>query len=314
MQFKKSLLYLIVFVTTVMSCKKDEDSTVTVVPPHALSEVVDVNAENIKVFLQTHTYNYQEFENPASDFDFKIKLDTISSSNSNKKSLWEMASSETIKVKSDYFGLEDGEEIDHTYYYIIARQGVGESPTIADSSLIKYKGQLFDGRVFDESSTYLWQYLPLTIRGYFNAATKLKTGSEIKENADGTASYTDSGIGMFFFPSALAYYGQTQGIISQYENLMFTMELGNFVPDTDYDRDGVPSILEDLNADGLLSNDNTDSEVESKSYSAPVPNHLDSDDDGDGIPTREEIVFNPDGSLSFPDTDGDGIPDYLDKD
>lgn len=313
MQIKNSLLLLITFVSLMVSCKKDSTSSVIVVPPNPLSDMVDVNAESIQVYLQTHTYNYEDFESPSVDFDFKIKIDTLTSANSNKKTLLDLATAETIKIKSDYFGLTDGEEIDHTYYYIIPRQGAGESPTYADSTLIKYKGQLLDGRVFDESSTYLWQYLPFTIQGYYNAATKLKAGTQIKENTDGTVSYTDSGIGLFIFPSALGYYDQAQGMIGQYENLIFTLEVGNFVPNTDYDNDGIPSILEDLNKDGILANDNTDEALEAKSYTTPMANHLDSDDDGDGIPTREEIAINADGTITFTDTDKDGIPDYLEK-
>ena len=43
-----------------------------------------------------------------------------------------------------------------------------------------------------------------------------------------------------------------------------------------------------------------------------IPNFLDPDDDGDGKRTRDEIVIGADGSLSFPDSNGNGIPDYLD--
>ncbi len=41
---------------------------------------------------------------------------------------------------------------------------------------------------------------------------------------------------------------------------------------------------------------------------------LDPDDDGDGRPTRDEIIINEYGTITFPDTDGDGIPDHLDAD
>lgn len=313
MHKSKLLLLITAIVLSVYSCKKDPGSDVVIIPPELLSDVVGVNAEQIDVFLKTHTYNYEEFESAATDFEFEIKIDTLPEASS-KKSLFELASAKTLSVSSDYYGIESDEVVDFTYYYIIAREGAGASPTIADSTLVKYKGQLTDGRVFDQSSHYLWQYLPMTIRGYFDGVSQLKSGTTIVENTDGTSSYSDSGIGLFVFPSALAYYSQAKGIISPYESLVFTLELGNFVPDTDYDRDGIPSILEDLNGDGILSNDNTDEDEEVKSYTPYTANHIDTDDDNDGIPTRDEIIINEDGSITFPDTDGDGIPDYLDKD
>jgi uncharacterized repeat protein (TIGR01451 family) len=41
-----------------------------------------------------------------------------------------------------------------------------------------------------------------------------------------------------------------------------------------------------------------------------IPDYLDPDDDGDGIPTAHECPTYP----NCPDTDGDGVPDYLDRD
>ncbi|PID71116.1 MAG: hypothetical protein CSA39_05315 [Flavobacteriales bacterium] len=45
----------------------------------------------------------------------------------------------------------------------------------------------------------------------------------------------------------------------------------------------------------------------------PYPNHIDSDDDGDGINTVNEDV-DKDGDPANDDTDGDGVPNYLDDD
>ena len=64
----------------------------------------------------------------------------------------------------------------------------------------------------------------------------------------------------------------------------------------DEDNDGVPNSFEDLNMDGNLDNDDTDGDS--------IPNYLDPDDDGDGVPTADESG----------DTDGDSIPNYLDPD
>ena len=73
--------------------------------------------------------------------------------------------------------------------------------------------------------------------------------------------------------------------------------------------------MEDVDGNGRLNNDNTDLAAEQKTTSFNFfPNYLDADDDGDGTPTIDEIVINADGSITFPDADGDGIPDYLDAD
>ena len=312
MHKSRLLLLMSAVLITVYSCKKDTTTVVETIPPEPLSDVVTVNAEEIDVFLKTHTYNYEEFSAPSTDFNFEIKIDTLIEG-SEKKSLFELATPKKLAVTSAYHGIDSEEVVDFTYYYIIAREGAGTSPTVADSTLVKYKGQLLDGRVFDQSSSYLWQYLPMTIRGYYDGVSMLKSGTTVVQNEDGTSSYADSGIGLFVFPSALAYYSGSKGIISTYENLIFTLELGNYVPDTDYDGDGIPSILEDLNGDGIVTNDNTDEDIELRSYTPCTANHFDSDDDNDGIPTKDEIIINEDGSISFPDTDGDGIPDYLDN-
>lgn len=74
------------------------------------------------------------------------------------------------------------------------------------------------------------------------------------------------------------------------------------------DNDGIPAHLEDINNDGDLTNDDTDNDG--------VPNYLDSDDDGDNVPTANEKP-NPNGDDDISDaqdTDGDSIPDYLDTD
>jgi len=77
---------------------------------------------------------------------------------------------------------------------------------------------------------------------------------------------------------------------------------------TEDDNDGIPANLEDINNDGDLTNDDTDGDG--------VANYLDSDDDGDNVPTaNEKPDTNGDGDFSDPqDTDNDGIPDYLDSD
>ena len=81
--------------------------------------------------------------------------------------------------------------------------------------------------------------------------------------------------------------------------------------EADHDRDGIPSILEDIDGDGNVKNDNTDEDQEQ----VFIPNYVDVDDDQDGTLTRDEISDeNGNIIIPYPDTDGDGTPDYLDPD
>lgn len=83
---------------------------------------------------------------------------------------------------------------------------------------------------------------------------------------------------------------------------------GDGVPnyqDSDDDGDGISDEDEDVNGDGMETNDDTDGDG--------VPNYQDTDDDGDGVPTANEDV-NHDGDPSNDDSDGDGVPNYQDTD
>ena len=72
--------------------------------------------------------------------------------------------------------------------------------------------------------------------------------------------------------------------------------------------------MEDLNGNGYLYDDNTDEEQERELRIQPAVDFLDLDDDNDGIRTSEEIIIDGEGNITFPDSDGDSIPDYRDPD
>ncbi|MCK0162126.1 FKBP-type peptidyl-prolyl cis-trans isomerase [Allomuricauda sp. F6463D] len=309
------ILVFICFAVTFTSCKKDDDDDVVVIPPSLLSDVEPEDDETIREFLNTHFYNYEDFDAPPEGFDYKITIDTIAGANADKKSLMEDAEAFTLNVSSDHLGLsEDEEDIPHTYYFIQVREGGGESPTYADSTLVRYQGSTLDGTLFDESQDFVWQELPSTYRGYGDGVSNLKAGTsdQVVDNSDGTYQITNSGLGIIVMPSGLAAFNGSVGTAGTYAPLLFKVELGLFVEDTDSDNDGIPSIQEDLNGNRYLRDDNTNADEETFNL---LPNYLDPDDDGDGVSTRNEIT-DDDGNIIFPypDSDGDGIPDYLDPD
>ncbi|MGW9685818.1 FKBP-type peptidyl-prolyl cis-trans isomerase [Flagellimonas sp. 2504JD1-5] len=305
------------------SCNNDDNGgpDVITVPPRLLAEVAPENDEEIKEFLQTHFYNYEEFEANPNALDITIKIDTIEGANADKIPLIDQVTPVEIKVSSSQFGLSEEEtDIPFIYYYLIARDGGGMQPTVADSTLLRYEGMLLDGTKFDAVQSFLWQELPFTIRGYGHGISKIKAASTngLVVNPDGTFEFNDSGIGLIILPSGLAYFNGTgaAGGLPRYANLIFQVEVGRIIENTDNDNDGVPSILEDLNMNDFLFDDNTDAQGEEDAgLTIRFANFQDADDDGDGVSTRNEIS-DDNGNIIFPypDANSDGTPDYLDPD
>ncbi len=319
----KQLFLVLMFVGLLVSCGENDDDGIggTLVPPRLLSEVAPENDDEIVEFLETHFYNYEDFQEPVDpNFDFRVRIDTIAGENSGKTPLSQQVRDTIINVSSGQFNLqEDEEDIPHTLYYLVVRPGGGESPTVADSTLIKYEGSLLNGNSFDAISDFAWQELPFFIRGFANGTAKLKSGTPdgLVVNPDGTTRISNSGIGILFIPSGLGYFNiPPTPAIGSYDPLVFSVEVGLFIEDTDNDNDGIPSILEDLNGDLDVFNDNTDNDIERENgLLQGIPNFRDIDDDGDGILTRVEIS-DVDGNviIPYPNTSGGPLPDYLNPD
>ncbi|UWX55950.1 FKBP-type peptidyl-prolyl cis-trans isomerase [Maribacter litopenaei] len=188
-------------------------------PPRSIIEVAAEDDAEIREFLSTHFFNYDEFINPPSDFDYKIRFDTIAGDNSQKTPImfsdtisganFEFGM-ETITVESSSFGVTDEEVSDHTLYYLVVRQGGAEEmPTIGDNVVLRYEGTLLDGTLFDASSNQPVTFnLSGVVRGFGNGMEYLKTGTNLIVNDDGTVTYSDYGIGAIFIPSGLAYFNR----------------------------------------------------------------------------------------------------------
>ena len=313
----KNAYLLIAGLIIISSCKKDDDS-IEVIPPRLLSEVAVEDETEIVEFLKTHFYNKEEFDVPSEDFDFKIKFDTIAGDNSGKQSIFDSPNliTETISVDSEDLGRDDGEVIEHKLYTLVVRQGEVEGkPTIGDYAVLRYEGLLLDGTLFDASSNQPVRFnLSSVVRGFGNGMKNFQTGMGPIENGDGTVSYEGYGIGAIFMPAGLAYFDSSpNSSVPSYSPLIFKVDAFSYEPDTDFDGDGIPSILEDLNGNGNLNDDNTDEETES--FGVYLANFNDTDDDNDGILTIDEIELDAEGNfVGFLDTDGDGIPDHLDND
>lgn len=292
--------FLIFTILTLISCEKDDEGNKSA-PVRPLAEVAAENQRDIENYLNTHFYNYEEFENPPQNFDFKIKINPIEGENASKKPLMRDVKEVTINISDD-----DETNIPHKLYTLNIRDGAGKNrATIADSVYLRYTGQLLKGTEFDKATTPIWLDLVGSLRGFREGLPGFKDGGAIVTKDDGTFEVKNYGIGLIIMPSGLGYFSRATANIPAYSPLIFKIELLR-VNQADHDGDGIPSFMEDINKDGLFSNDNTDGDQ--------IPDYSDSDDDGDGTPTRREIIIHSNGRITFPDKDKDGVPDYRDSD
>ncbi|GLB50479.1 hypothetical protein Y10_28470 [Neptunitalea sp. Y10] len=298
-----------------MSCNNNDDD-VSITPPRDLTEVLLEDEEAMQAYLETHFYNYEDFENPPADFDYKIVLDTIEGANADKIALIDQVTTKTVTIKD-----ADDQEVDHNLYYLIAREGIGHNPHSADSVFVRYTGTSLTNVDFDHTVTPVWfdqignpYYGNSTgvVLGFKMFTPELKTGTYVGLD-NGVPEYEDYGIGMVLMPSGLAYFNTALTGVAAYSPLIFRIDMLASV-ESDHDGDKIPSYYEDQDGDAFFYNVDTDENGIADIY--------DVDDDGDGTLTKDEIEWtdlNGDGRISvdeinFLDYNNDGVPDYLDPD
>ncbi len=294
---KKSVLLIstILFIT---SCSPDDNNVNTIIDLEPVLDQYILENDSIVTYMKTHFYNYEDFQNLASNSSVDLVIDTIAGDNSNKVSIFDQITTFTVDIVD-----ENDEIVPHNMYYIINREGNGQNPSVADSVFVSYKGfRPYSDDVFDSKPFPVWLDNVFNIRGFKEFTSFLKRGDVIINN-DGTYDFENFGIGFVIMPSKLGYYDNSTSKIPAYSPLIFQVNL-HTLNVTDHDLDTINSIEEDLNRDNDLFNDDTDEDG--------IPNFQDIDDDNDGILTKDEYDKNGDNVPD--DSDNDGIPDYLDSD
>lgn len=249
-------------------------------------------------YLQSHFYNYEDFENDPDNYKIEITIDSLADDNADKIPLMDQVQTKTLVIED-----RNENKIPTKLYFLEVKRGIGQSPTRVDSTFVTYKGSLLNGKVFDRREFPMWFNLATgVIRGFREFLPELKAGDHTTNN-DGTYEFDNYGKGLVFMPSSLGYYAQNISTIPKYSPLIFSVTLHK-VNLADHDNDGILSIDEDPDGDGDPINDDTDDDN--------VANYLDPDDDGDGVRTKVEYDRNGDGIPD--DDDNDGTPDYLDED
>lgn len=267
---------ILLIAISIFSCKKDEEEK------HDPVAQAIIDDEILVVFLQTHYLNSEN----------EIKLIT------------EGETPLYTEVETDNVTFDD---VNYKMYRYMGDEGVGINPSSSDSIQVLYTGYLINQVKFDENNSYTnsksWFHLPSLIVGWRFGFPHYKSGERVGY-PDESFGYENTGQGIIFIPSGLAYGESGSYTIPPNFPIYFTIELGA-VERADADNDWVINSDEDIDKDQIVNNDDTDGDS--------IPDYLDKDDDGDGVLTKEEDA-NGDGDPRNDDTDGDGVPDYLDKD
>lgn len=270
----------------IFACSPDDPEAI-LVPDRDRSEQQVTDNELILEYLQTHYYNSGELENMVNPNVSNIVIDTLDGSLPANTTLL----IDDIEVRTTVF-----EDTEYEYYILRINQGGGQlSPNFTDKVRVEYEGRLvpnFDDEIEsnDEDLVFDSAVTPTdfnlvdfsgggVITGWqrvfpeFNTAASFTTGPNVE--------YDDFGLGVMFLPSGLAYFSRTVNQIPSYSNLIFKFAL--FQSEiNDHDGDGIPSYIEDINNNLDVTDDDTDENI--------FFNYIDTDDDGDGVSTRNELV------------------------
>ncbi|HEU0125597.1 MAG TPA: FKBP-type peptidyl-prolyl cis-trans isomerase [Flavobacterium sp.] len=285
----------------IVSCNKKDDDEIEVTPIRDYKVQYEADKDSIEKFLKT---NY--IENVTADFEAKISKIPAGGT---QTSIWDQ---QTYKLQSREVYSND---VKYKVYYLVLREGTGESPTNTDRVSVAYSCYLMNNTLADSSygNPFTANLFPFAsgntvIQGWSEIMPKFRTGDNPTTSNDGVITYDNYGAGVMFLPSGLAYYASPSGVIPAYSCIYFNIKLFALQRmDNEYNvtstgitivGDGVPDYLEDINGDGYLYDlRNTtrypnppDYMLGDDSDKDGIPDYLDFDDDGDGYTTRLEVT------------------------
>ncbi|GAA3738038.1 FKBP-type peptidyl-prolyl cis-trans isomerase [Flavobacterium ginsengisoli] len=280
----------------IVSCNKNDDDNVVVVPLRDYAEQYKADNDSIEKFLKT---NYIVVDKTT----FDVKIEKIPAGGT-QVSIWDQKEY-PLQIRPVY-----NHDVNYKVYYLSLNKGIGDAPCNFDEVTVSYTGSFLNGTQFDSSyglarnfNLNIYVAGPV-IDGWGEIMPQFKVGIRNPTGDDGTFSYKDYGAGVMFLPSGLGYYGNPPEGIPAYSPLVFSFKLLALKrSDLEYSSssqatvgDGVPSYLEDINGDGYLYDQrdtdrypNLPKELIDDTDGDGIPDFMDFDDDGDGYTTRFEI-------------------------
>jgi len=288
----KIVLFLAIGLT-IASCTKNDTIPSVALREYKVQYAADL--DSIDKYIDTHyitvdaDYNVTMTKIPVGGTQLSIRLQ-------------QTYPLDSVKVQNDEHN------VNYKVYYLKLREGTNQRTTAVDSVYVSYKGNLLTNGQFDYSESPIWFQLQTVVAGWGEIIPLFKTGTYDTTEGPNPTSFSNFGAGVMFLPSGLGYYNQIpSAYIPSYSPLIFSFKLKS-------------QRYRDHDRDGILSKDEVDPTVvgqKPEDYDSDgdkFANMYDIDDDGDYYMTKNEIHKNANGTIIFEDTDGDGIPNYLDKD
>jgi len=333
---------LMLFLTLgLSSCNKDDDATPPT-PPRDRNDQQKKDKDSLIKYLETHYYNSADFEANPNPSISDLVITKLADGEVVPDGHIILKNSPNLSTKIITF-----EKTEYEFYVLKLNQGGGEdSPTFADNVFVNYEGFTLDNKIFDSAVNPVTFELINLIPGWRKVLPDFNTAESFADNDDGTVNFMNKGVGVMFLPSGLGYFSNAQANIPAYSPIIFKFELLRMYQN-DFDGDGIPSYLEELTENGEFTvnfenkNDPDDDDTDGDFN----PDYADTDDDGDGVLTKNEIVVTTvnkptkqevidtalqtnqlllnkivkeqNGTytgtiITFTDADGDDIYDYLD--
>ncbi|WP_051197461.1 FKBP-type peptidyl-prolyl cis-trans isomerase [Flavobacterium soli] len=276
----KFRLYFILLLTSVVlfSCNKDDDKSSSV-PPRDYTEQYTADIDSIEKYLKTHYLEPVEVDNRL---DVIIK--PIPSPNPEGfVSIWDNTEfplqSKIFKSDLRNSSLVDGrieDPVDYKVYYLMLQEGIGQQATTTDSTFVSYRGwTLADNSQFDISNVPAWFTFPSITEGENQFISGVRLFTSLLKA--GTADLNQE-------TGEITYTGYGAGVVFIPSGIAYFNRPSGTIPS--YAPLGFTIRLHTIR---------------------------ERDHDRDGVMTKYEDL-NGDGDPFNDDTDGDGLPDFLDVD
>lgn len=296
------------------NCNKDDSSGgATVVPIRDRAEVRTENEASIEAYLKSH---YIKEEGDI------ISFETIKNSES---SIWnDPRLVKNFVLKSDMYDFEPvrnqngstslkytkpKDELEYKVYYLVINEGKGKSASTIDSTYVKLNNLTLRNEEFNPNFPGKYYSFPTTPKDFMNISngqyskvpgqlrsaerqllTKIKTATGIKTDSEGLPTYDEGSAGRIiaFIPSGLGYFNAGAGSkLKGYESYIADLTLINTL-ERDHDGDGILSKYE-VKVQKPVENLTLEDYFSFDTDGDGIPNFLDDDDDGDGVLTKTEL-------------------------